>query len=91
MKILQESLKKYNKYRAAKDLVEVFEHRKDEVLSQLISEQLKEFVVPLGFCLFENWAYMVKNDATADYLYVAGWNRNLQIGFGTNSTISKKN
>jgi conserved domain protein len=78
-------------YRAAKDLVEVFEHRKDDVLSRLITEQLKDFVVPLGFCSFESWVYIVKNDITADYLYVAGWGRNLQIGFGTNSTISKKN
>ena len=24
-------------------------------------------------------------------MYIAGWKRNLEIGFGTNSTISKKN
>ena len=78
-------------YRAAKDLVEIFEHRKDDVLSRLITEQLKDFVVPLGFCFFENWAYKVENDTTSDYLYVAGWRGNLEIGFGTNGKISKKN
>ncbi|MGP1440605.1 MAG: PD-(D/E)XK nuclease family protein [Treponema sp.] len=78
-------------YRVAKDLVEVFEHRKDDILSILITEQLKDFVVPLGFCFFENWAYKVENDTTSDYLYVAGWRGNLEIGFGTNSTISKQN
>ena len=78
-------------YEAAKDLVEVFEYKKDDVLGTLITDRLKEFVEKLGFYFFENWAYIVKNDETADYLYIAGWKRNLQIGFGTNSTISKKN
>jgi|GEM_PF-925882 len=78
-------------YKAAKDLVEVFEHKKDDVLGPLITDQLKKFVEPLEFCFFEKWAYIVKNDATGDYLYIAGWKKNLQIGFGTNSTISKKN
>jgi len=79
-------------YKAAKDLVEVFEHEKDHVLCLLINEQLKDFVEPFGFYWFENWAYIFKNDITSDYLYIAGWGRNLQIGFGTgNGKISKQN
>ena len=76
-------------YQATKDLVEVFNNKKD-VLNALINDKLKE-IVPEEFYFFDNWAYIIKNDAE-DYLYVAGWNGGLQIGFGNNNGgISKRN
>ena len=43
-------------YEAAKDLVEIFEYKKDDVLGPLITDRLKEFVEKLGFYFFEYWA-----------------------------------
>ena len=81
-------------YKAAKDLVEVFagDDKNDEntIVSSFITDQLKDFVEPLGF-YFNGWAYIVTNASTSDYLYVFGQFRKLQIGFGTNGVISEQN
>jgi len=70
-------------YKAAKDLVEVFagdKNGENSIVSSFITDQLKNFVEPLGF-YFNDWGYVITNDITSDYLYVFGQFRNLQIGF----------
>ena len=69
--------------KAAKDLVEVFagdKNGENSIVSSFITDQLKNFVEPLGFS-FNSWGYVITNDITSDYLYVFGQFRNLQIGF----------
>ncbi|UTC57569.1 hypothetical protein ABK01_04380 [Treponema sp. OMZ 305] len=69
--------------KAAKDLVEVFagdKNGENSIVSSFITDQLKNFVEPLGFS-FNGWGYVITNDITSDYLYVFGQFRNLQIGF----------
>ncbi len=76
--------------KAANDLVEVFND--NNIVNAFITDQLKDFLQPLGFC-FNGWGYIVKNAITSDYLYVAGFNKSLQIGFGNENEgiISKPN
>lgn len=64
--------------KAANDLVEVFND--PNIVNTFITDQLKDFVQPLGFC-FNDWRYIVKNAITSDYLYIAGYNKKLEIGF----------
>ena len=82
-------------YKAAKDLVAVFEQDKNDVLGSLITDQLKDFVNPLGFC-FKSWEYskwghyIFTKDISSNYLYVSGIGGQLQLGFRTNNKIFKQ-
>jgi len=79
-------------YKAAKDLVEVFSN--SDNIDSFITDQLKDFVEPLGFC-FKSWTYskwgyyIFTKDISSDYLYVSGLGSQLQFGFGTNTGISE--
>lgn len=82
-------------YKAAKDLVEVFEYDKNDMLGLLITEQLKDIVEPLGFCFksweYSKWGYYIfTKDISSNYLYVSGIGGQLQLGFRTNNKIFKQ-
>ena len=95
-KLLESIYSSEENYKAAKDLVAVFEQDKNDVLGSIITDQLKNLLEPLGFC-FESWeysdwgCYIFTKDISSDYLYAAGLGGQLQLGFGTHNKISKQN